>query len=148
EGAIYRFDRSGWYLAQPRYRYDPTKDVSFTDAVRAQGRLPGSRVLSIERVPATPELASPLAIRPRTALIVIKRLRLIDDRPVFIEVSHVIASRCPGLERLAPEDISLAAIYSLHYGIRLRRREIRMHPTALMNPHARDLRLAHGTPGL
>jgi DNA-binding GntR family transcriptional regulator len=148
EGAVYRFDRSGWYLAQPRYRYDPTKDVSFTDAVRAQGRLPGSRVLSIERIAATRDMAEPLAIAPRTPLIVIKRLRLIDDRPVFIEVSHVIASRCPGLERLAGQDISLAAVYARHFGIRLRRREIRMHPTALMNPHAHDLRLAHGTPGL
>ena len=148
EGAIYRFDRSGWYLSQPRFRYDPTKDVSFTDAVTAQGRRPGSRVLSVGRLAATRDIAAQLGIAAKTQLIVIRRLRLIDDRPVFIEVSHVIASRCPNFETLARTDISLAAIYARHFNISLRRREICMHPTALMNPYARDLRLAHGTPGL
>jgi DNA-binding GntR family transcriptional regulator len=148
EGAIYRFDRSGWYLAQPRFRYDPTRDVSFTETAAAQGRVPGARVLAVARRRAPEDIAAELGIATGTGLVVIERLRLLDDRPVFIEVSHVIASRCPGLAKLAGTEISLAAIYARHFAITLRRRRIRMHPTALMRPYARELRLAEGTPGL
>ncbi|RVP19066.1 UTRA domain-containing protein [Sinorhizobium meliloti] len=148
EGFIYRFHRSGWFLSPPRFFYDPTRDVSFTKAVTDQGRRAGAQVLSTRTIAAAPEIAYMLGITPRTPLLIINRLRFIDDRPVFVEVSHVIAYRCPGLADFLGTDVSMATIYERHYGIGLRRREIYLHPTALIDPHARDLRLAHGTPGL
>lgn len=148
EGFIYRFHRSGWYLSPPRFFYDPSRDVSFTKAVQDQGREAGAKVLSTGETVADRPMAQLLGIEPGTRLTIIRRLRSIDDRPVFVEISHVIESRCPGLAELASTDISLASIYERQYGIQLRRRELYLHPTALGDPDARDLRLAHGTPGL
>ncbi|WP_413993290.1 GntR family transcriptional regulator [Labrys okinawensis] len=148
EGFIYRFHRSGWYLSPPRFFYDPSRDVSFTKAVVDQGRVAGAKVLSTGSMVADAAIASSLGIEAGTKLVIIRRLRFIDNRPVFVEISHVIERRCPGLVELASTDISLATVYEREYGILLRRRELYLHPTALSDPHARDLRLAHGTPGL
>ncbi|MCP8687502.1 GntR family transcriptional regulator [Marinobacterium sedimentorum] len=37
EGAIFRIDRKGWFVAQPRFIYDPLGHVSFQRAAREQG---------------------------------------------------------------------------------------------------------------
>jgi DNA-binding GntR family transcriptional regulator len=148
EGVIYRFDRSGWFVSPPRFCYAPVRDVSFTAAARAQGREPGSTVLQSEPLQADRAMATSLGIAVGEPLFRIRRLRLIDGRPAFVELSHVVAERCPGLLEHIHEEVSLAAIYERHYGLILRRRQVSMHPTALQNPHARDLRLAPGTPGL
>jgi DNA-binding GntR family transcriptional regulator len=37
EGAIFRIDRKGWFVAQPRFIYDPLGYVSFRRAAREQG---------------------------------------------------------------------------------------------------------------
>ncbi|QRM32567.1 GntR family transcriptional regulator [Microvirga sp. VF16] len=148
EGFIYRFHRSGWYLSPPRFFYDPSRDFSFTKVVVDQGHEAGAKVLSTGSMVANAAIAGLLGIEAGTKLTVIRRLRFIDDRPVFVEISHVIEGRCPKLVELASTDISLATVYEREYGILLRRRELYFHPTALSDPHARDLRLAHGTPGL
>ncbi|MGL4440937.1 MAG: GntR family transcriptional regulator [Bosea sp. (in: a-proteobacteria)] len=148
EGLIHRFDRSGWFLSPPRFRYAPAHDVSFTAAVKAQGRVPGSVVLQKEELPASSEIAADLGVPEEEPIYRIRRLRLIDARPAFLELSHVVAARCPGLLAHVDEDVSLATVYQRHYGLVLKRRQVAMHPTALLNPHARDLRLAPGTPGL
>jgi DNA-binding GntR family transcriptional regulator len=148
QGTIYRLNRSGWYLSPPRFRYEPTADCSFTQAVLDQGRIPGSALVSKTLCSAGDDLAAQLEVGVGTAVAIVKRVRLIDGRPVFVENSHIVHARCPDLLDHIDDEVSLAAVYLHRYGFELRRRRIVMHPTALDNPDAGLLKVAPGTPGL
>lgn len=148
DGLIYRADRSGWYVSPNRFQYDPTRDVSFTETARRQGREPGSQVVDIVDDEAHGEIATALGVEPGTALTVVARVRMLEGRPVFVERSHVLSARCPHLARYVSSSVSLADLYAQRYAIVMQRLEVVMHPTSLKESDARLLNLAAGTPGL
>ena len=148
EGMVFRANRSGWYLSPPRLQYDPTRDVSFTETAIRQGRKPDSIVLSVEETRADHVVAANLGVNKGRRIVFIVRTRLLDDRPVFVERSHVLANRCPGLAKIASSEVSLARLYEREYGLTIRRQQIVMHPTALSEDDAQALRVSPGTPGL
>jgi DNA-binding GntR family transcriptional regulator len=147
EGLIYRENRRGWFVSPPRIQYDPAANVSFTESVMAQGRTPGTRVLSKERMAASTWESQRLGIGVGDPMFLIQRLRSIDGRVVLSERLHVNADRCPGLLDL-PLDRSLTELMSEHYGITQYRPSIIMRPTALVEPHAQALGVSPGTPSL
>jgi len=147
EGLIHRLDRRGWFVSPPRLQYDPTLNISFTENVESQGRSPGTVLLSQEQTTASAWDFSHLGIAAGEPVFLIRRMRLIDKRPVLVEHLHVNANRCPGLLRL-PLDQSLTILLAEHYGIVERRAQIRVRPTALTASQAEPLQVAAGTPGL
>ena len=96
EGLIHRLDRRGWFVSPPRLQYDPTLNVSFTENVHSQGRAPGTVLLSQEHTTAAAWDFSHLGVAEGEPLFLIRRMRLIDERPVLVEHLHVNAKRCPG----------------------------------------------------
>ncbi len=147
EGLIHRLDRRGWFVSPPRLQFDPNLDVSFTENVATQGRVPGTVLLSQEQTTASAWDFHHLGVTAGEPVFLIRRMRLIDERPVLVEHLHVNASRCPGLLRL-PLDQSLTKLLAEHYGIVERRAQIRVRPTALTASQAEPLQVAAGTPGL
>lgn len=147
EGLIYREKRRGWFVSPPRLRYDPTMNVSFTESVMAQGRVPGTIVLSKERISATSWESEHLNVPIGAPVYLIRRIRLVDARPVLIEHIHVDAARCPGLLDL-PLDRSLTGLLSENFGIVEQRARIVMRPAALKEPQAEPLGVTAGTPSL
>lgn len=113
EGLIYRENRIGWFLCPPRIHYDPTRLVSFMDYVRLQGREPLTECLSAERrllVGGAENLAS--ADEPVFQL---HRRRLIDGRPVLVEINTLLARWCPDLLD-ARLDCSLTTLLRERFG--------------------------------
>lgn len=147
EGLIHRMDRRGWFVSPPRLQYDPTLNISFTENVASQGREPGTVLLSQEQTIASTWDFNHLGVTAGEPVFLIRRLRLIDQRPVLVEHLHVNANRCPGLLDL-PLDQSLTKLLAEHYGIIERRARIRVRPTALTASQAEPLQVAAGTPGL
>jgi DNA-binding GntR family transcriptional regulator len=147
EGLIHRLDRRGWFVSPPRLQYDPTLNISFTENVASQGRVPGTVLLSQEQTTASTWDFNHLGVTAEEPVFLIRRLRLIDQRPVLVEHLHVNANRCPGLLDL-PLDQSLTKLLAEHYGIIERRARIRVRPTALTASQAEPLQVAAGTPGL
>ncbi len=147
EGLIHRMDRRGWFVSPPRLQYDPTLNISFTENVASQGRVPGTVLLSQEQTTASTWDFNHLGVTTGEPVFLVRRLRLIDQRPVLVEHLHVNANRCPGLLDL-PLDQSLTKLLAEHYGIIERRARIRVRPTALTASQAEPLQVAAGTPGL
>lgn len=78
--------------------------VSFTHKAALSGRRPATRVLDFRRLEAgdaPPGVRGELSAGPEEALIYVERLRLVDGEPVILERRHLVASRCPGLDRRA-----------------------------------------------
>jgi GntR family transcriptional regulator len=84
--------------------------VSFDEDMRQQHRHPSTRLLKLEVVPASPEVAQRLAIEPGESVIHIERLRLADDEPVAHERRYLAYSLCPNL---MSEDLEAESIHSL-----------------------------------
>lgn len=147
EGLVYRENRRGWFVSPPRILYDPTANVSFTESVIAQGRTPGSTVLSKEQISASSWEKRHMGVEVGDPIFLIRRLRSIDGRAVLLEHLHINAERCPGLLDL-PLDRSLTELMSEHYGIFEYRPYINMRPTALAGSQAEALGVATGTPSL
>lgn len=147
EGAIYRRDRSGWYVSPPPVVYDPTRWEGFMSYVEAQGRVPTTRTISTATIPADP-LLSEIFSRPLGApLHHIRRLRYVDSRAVLVEKLVVDAAITPGLLDF-DLNTSLTAILKRNFGITVARNQISMQPCALTGDEAVDLRQKSGLPGL
>ena len=147
EGLIYRENRRGWFVSPPRILYDPTANISFTESVIAQGRTPGSTVLSKEEISASSWESRRMGVEVGDPIFLIRRLRSVDGRAVLLEHLHIDARRCPGLLEL-PLDRSLTELMAEHYGILEHRPYINMRPTALSVSQAEALGVAAGTPSL
>ena len=69
ESKIFRKDRRGWFVALPRFNYNPSSATSFKQAAIEQGRLPSWGYLSKERVhAAAPNILALLGVKEVDAL--------------------------------------------------------------------------------
>lgn len=147
EGLIYRRDRSGWYVSPPAVTYNPTRCYSFMTYVAEQGRTPGTEVLSMDLIPATPALADIFRIAPGTQLYDICRRRSVDGRAALVERINVDPMMAPDLLD-HPLNESITKILSTTYGLTVVRNRVDMRPCALVKQAADALGVKPGTPGL
>jgi DNA-binding GntR family transcriptional regulator len=147
EGLAYRERRRGWFVSPPRITYDPTTNASFTESVARQGRVPGTEVLSKERIVAGAWEAVKLGCAIGDPAFLVRRLRSVDGRVVLIEHLYVNAVHCPDLLDF-PLDSSLTRFMSEHYGIIECRTRVSMRPTAMPKSQAQALDVAVGMPSL
>jgi GntR family transcriptional regulator len=116
-GLIYRVKGRGSYVAQPKLSQVFTELTSFTEATRARGERPSSRVLIQDMCPASETIAQFFGIPPGTPVFRLRRVRLADETPLAVETAHLHFEAC---EALLNEDLSNASLYQLlgrRYGI-------------------------------
>ena len=70
---------------------------SISDMVKKSGDVPGSKLLFFEKPHAQARIAEQLELNVGDPLIVIRRLRLMDDIPFCVETAHLPAKFVPGL---------------------------------------------------
>lgn len=83
---------------------------SFSDELRSLHMVPGTQVLGVEPAEATPEVAHALEVAPGTPVVVVRRLRTGDGRPIGIQTNHLLAERLPGIETMLGDSVSLYEI--------------------------------------
>lgn len=93
---------------------------SFTETAHTHGQVPGSRLLGAKIMPAPPTIATSLEIAAACPVIWLKRLRLLDGRPVAIAQDWLAVEKTPGLLALdwTLENRSLYAEIRTRYGLR------------------------------
>jgi GntR family transcriptional regulator len=96
---------------------------SFTATALEHGRRPGSRLLHLTVVPASQDVAQPLAIPAGEQVVSLRRLRLLDDQAVAIAHDWIALKHVPDLPRLdwANGNRSLYAELRNRYGIKPQR---------------------------
>jgi len=121
KGLLERRGTSGTYIPVPVIRRPITGHMfsrGISEIVRACGGVPGNRLLFFERHEAHARVAERLNIRAGDPLIVIRRLRTVNDVPFCVETTHLPGARVPGL---AADDLfgtqSLYALLASRYGI-------------------------------
>jgi GntR family transcriptional regulator len=86
QGLLNRTRGKGTFVAQPRVHRQAWRLRSFSQDMRDRGLRPSSRILEIAQEVASPDIARDLG--PRVVLV--RRLRLADDRPMALERTLLI----------------------------------------------------------
>jgi GntR family transcriptional regulator len=76
-----------------------TGNHSFTGEAKRRGQKPGNRILTFEKRPAWPQVASRLKLEEGDEVNVMERLLLADERPVGLEFSYMPSKFYAGVTR-------------------------------------------------
>ena len=119
EGLFYREQGKGTFVSRHKITQQLIHLTGFTEDIRARGQRPGTKVLSATMKPADDIVAERLRIKSGQLIFFLQRLRLADDEPLAIEISHICFMGC---EKLQEEDLEHNSLYRLletKYGITL-----------------------------
>lgn len=142
DGAIYTRAGKGTFVAGPKIDQQLRAVTSFSQEVRERGGRPTSRVLHAEVIAATPEVAAALRLPPDAPVILLARVRLVNDEPLALETAYLPAARFP---RLLQYDFAAASLYDVlerEYGLTLIQAEQTIE-AALASPHECDVLQLH-----
>jgi GntR family transcriptional regulator, nutrient-sensing system regulator len=112
---------------------------SHTEEMRAQGLVPGSKLIDVSRVPAGPEVGAALRLGEEAEVLRIERLRLADGDPIAIEVLYLHAERFDGISAALGESASFYQLLHSDYGIELASAEETIEATIAGEREARLL---------
>lgn len=114
-GLITRHQGRGTFVSRPRVHLPILGVFSIRDAMAAHGMKLTTRVLSVQTIEASRQLASDLACLPGDPIVYVERLRLGDGEPMVLDTAHLRADLFPGLESADFENRSLYEILETDY---------------------------------
>lgn len=98
EGIIYRRRGKGSFVAVRRIESDVTALVSTSEDMERRGWALMTNVLKLERVLAPPQVARTLELTRRTRVYELTRVRLVDGKPLSLQVAYLPVQLYPDLE--------------------------------------------------
>ncbi len=142
-GLVVRRHGSGTFVAQ-RVEQSLTGLTSFTEDLRARGRLPGVHWTERRLVTASAEEALALGLGPQAQVARLERVRLADGEPLALERAVLSAQHLPD-----PQDVT-DSLYShlQRRGLRPERAVQRLRAAAAAPREAELLSIAPGAPVL
>ena len=117
EGFLGRQAGKGTFVAPRKIERELVNVTSFTERMNAIGMHARSEMISSEVIPVNASIAAELMIAPETPVLLLTRLRYSDDVPVSLERAYISLKRCPGLEDLSLENVSLYQILKDNYNL-------------------------------
>jgi len=148
EGRLIRSHGRGTFVAQAQLRKPVFPLVSFTQDVREHGMQPGAKVLLFEATPPPPHVMAALRLGVGDKMILLKRLRLANGKPMAVETVYLPSRRCPGLLDENLEDVSLYETLTEKYGIVPTRANQQWQAVACPANDAKLLEIQRGSPVL
>jgi len=146
QGLITRRPGLGTHVAAPKIERQAARLVSFTRGMQQRGFLPGTRLLSVEHVPAHAALAAVLQIGTGAPVCVIQRLRTLNREPVLLEQYTLPEERFPGLERRDLEGRSIYTILQDDFGVTVHRARQSLEPLGAGDYESEILGVPTGAP--
>ena len=117
EGVLARKQGKGTFVAEPKIEHGPVRLLSFTEDIARRGHMPGSRILKLARIPASQTIAARLELAPGDAVVLLRRLRLTDGRPMGVQNAYLPDDLFPGLAEIREPIDSLYRLLDVRYGV-------------------------------
>lgn len=146
EGAIFRIDRKGWFVAQQRFVYDPMGYVSFQRAAQEQGEASWCD-LEQEVIEADAEQAQAFAINAGDPLLRVYGWGAFNGHRIFVhdvQINCAVAPEYP--ERL--EGRSFTEVWEQEFDINPMVSDLMVRPVRLEGQPQQILGCTNGAPGL
>jgi GntR family transcriptional regulator len=119
EGLLVRIQGKGTYVASNHAVIQgPPRLTSFTQDMELRGWQSTARLLGMDTVRAPLSYATRLGVPEGALLVNIRRVRLADDHPVAIQLTHLPALLFPGIERFDFARESLYEVMQREYGVK------------------------------
>ncbi len=115
-GLITRHQGRGTFVTKPRVQLPIVGVFSIRDAMEAHGMQMSTRVVNVEIIEASRQLAADLACLPGDEVVFIERLRIGDGEPMVLDTAHLRAELFPKLEKVDFESRSLYEVLEQDYG--------------------------------
>ena len=119
QGLVRREPGRGTFLASPRLRSNLAYLHSFSEEIVRWGYVPGARLVSQEERAAGEEVAAWLGVGVGEEVLYVRRLRLADERPIFVCDSHLPVGRFPALKDADYGTVSLTKLMEERTGRRI-----------------------------
>jgi GntR family transcriptional regulator len=148
QGLLTRIQGKGTFVAHPRIRQRLTRLTGFTEDFEARLMKPASQLLRQDRELADSRIASALHIREGSAVIVLERLRLANELPMAVEISHLREDLFPSFRAEEFPGGSLYAYLAEKFNLIPTIARQDMEAIACPQPKARLLGIAKGGPVL
>jgi GntR family transcriptional regulator len=146
-GFLVREKGRGTFVAQPKIRESLVQKLTgFYQDMVEQGHTPRAQVLRQESIPASEKVAGYLQIDPGTPVIVIERLRFVQDVPIQLVTTYIPFSLCPALLNVDLSDQSLYAFLEQTCGVFIARGHRSIEAVPANEYEARLLRVQRGAP--
>jgi GntR family transcriptional regulator len=121
QGLVRREPGRGTFLASPRLRSNLAYLHSFSEEIESWGYTPGARLVSQEERTADEEVAARLELQVGERVLFVRRLRLADERPIFMCDSYLPVGRFPALRGADYGAVSLSRLFEEKTGRKVER---------------------------
>lgn len=148
EGKLRRSAQRGWFVPPQLMGEPPSVLQSFTEMAEARGLRATSHILEQVERAATLEEASRLRIAPSAPVLVVRRVRGMDDVPICLDTTVLNAARVSALRAASLEDRSLYEALSSLCGIVVARSSYAVQAEAADDQVASLLDISTGSPVL
>ena len=145
DGLVERIPGRGTFVAEPPAHRYADRLMAFSHEMERQGRAPGSRLLARDIRPATDAEARSLEVRAGDPVVLVRRLRLADGRPIAVE-SAVLVRRTA--DAVMAADLETGSMHEAlaRAGLQLRRGKATITAEAATPEDARLLAVSVGEP--
>lgn len=145
-GRIFRIDRRGWFVSQPRFIYDPQQHISFQQAASKQGKF-SWRDTTNEHIKANTKDAKLFGIDRGAPLFRVRGWGEFNDHRVFVHDVLINTGIAPDYsDRLASR--SFTDVWTSEYEIQPKLSDLMIRPIRLEGDAQRILGATNGAPGL
>ncbi len=146
DGYLSRRQGQGTFVTQPKMRHGPQRPFGISGYLRAHGLQPGWKLLGIERVKPSSQVAMALGLSDEHDVLSVRRLRLADDEVIGLHTTYI---RFPLADQIKPEamtqgDSSLYYLESL--GVMLSESHRIIEAVAARKDEAKLLKIKEGMP--
>ncbi len=148
EGLLYSVAGKGTFVNEVAQEQQLEYVSSFLAESKKKNFQPGIRVLEQAIIPADKDIASHLRIKPGEKTIKIRRLKLANGLPLFIEKRFIPYRYCPSLIEEGLAFASLTKLLKNKYHLKIKHRDIKVKPMLLHTEAAMLLETKKNLPGL
>ena len=116
-GLVERRQGAGTFVTSPRFERKAAEFFPFTEGIRHRGFEPGSKIISLQKLPASPSVAEQLELAEKDKVWRFHRLRSINGEPFLVETFSLPAAIAPAINEFDLSDRSVYDVLEHEYGV-------------------------------
>ena len=147
-GLVERRQGAGTFVTSPRFERKAGEFFPFTEGIRHRGFEPGSEIISLQKLPASPSVAEQLQLTEVDEVWRFHRLRSVNGEPFLVETFSLPARIAPEINEFDLSDRSVYDVLEHEYGVIIEMARLSLEAVAISEFEAELLRVPIGSPAM
>ena len=147
-GMVERRQGAGTFVTNPRFERKAGEFFPFTEGIRHRGFEPGSLIVSLQKLPASPAVAERLQLKSDSEVWRFHRLRSVNEEPFLVETFSLPSALAPEIDQFDLSDRSVYDVLEHEYGVVIDSAELSLEAVAISEFEAELLRVPIGSPAI